>query len=76
MEYIPMEIEDIISLIRKLHPNKANDSVGIAGHALLLCEYSLNLPLVIIFSNILSTAIYPDMWKLTNVTPMFKTGDI
>ena len=33
------------------------------------------LPLHIIFKNILSTSIYPDMWKLANVTPIFKKGD-
>ena len=27
------------------------------------------------FSNILSTAIYPYTWKLANVTPIFNKGD-
>ena len=42
---------------------------------LLLCDASVILPLQIIFRNILSTSIYPDKWKLANVTPMFKKGD-
>ena len=42
---------------------------------LLLCDDSVIVPLGIIFNNILSTAIYPDMWKLANVTPIFKKGD-
>ena len=42
---------------------------------LLLCDDSVILPLRIIFRNILSTAIYPDIWKLANVTPIFKKGD-
>ena len=29
----------------------------------------------IIFQSILSTSIYPNMWKLANVTPIFKKGD-
>ena len=40
-----------------------------------LCDDSVILPLQIIFTNILSTSIYPDMWKLANVTPIFKKGD-
>ena len=32
-------------------------------------------PIRIIFSNILSIAIYPDMRKLANVTPIFKNED-
>ena len=69
---IPIEIEDIVSLIRKLNPNKANGSDGISGQMLLLCDDSVVLPLRIIFCNILSTATYPDIWKLANVTPIFK----
>ena len=42
---------------------------------LLLCDDSVILPLKIIFSNIPSTSIYPETWKLANVTPIFKKGD-
>ena len=41
---------------------------------LLLCDDSVVLSLRIIFGNILSTATYPDIWKLANVTPI-KKGD-
>ena len=33
------------------------------------------LPLRILFHDILSTFIHPDMWKLADVTPIFKKGD-
>ena len=75
IEQIHTENEDIISLIRKLNPNKASGSDGISGQMLLLCDDLVILPLRIIFTNILSTAIYLDMWKLANVTPIFKKGD-
>ena len=58
IEQIPIENEDIISLIRKLNPKKANGSDGISGHMLLLCDDSVILPIRIIFSNIVSTAIF------------------
>ena len=70
-----MYLQDIISLIRKINPNKATGPDGVAGQMLLLCDYSVILPLHKIFKNILSTTIYPDMWKLANVTPIFKKGD-
>ena len=38
---------------------------------LLLCDASVVLPL----RNILSTATYPDIWKHSNVSPIFKKGD-
>ena len=75
IEQIPIENEHIVSLIRKLNPNKANGSDGISGHMLLLCDDLVVLPLRIIFGNILSTGTYPDIWKLANVTPIFKKGD-
>ena len=42
---------------------------------LRLCDDSVILPLNIIFSNILSTSIYPHLWKIANVTPGFRKGD-
>ena len=64
-----------LTSFRKLNPNKANGSDGRSAQMLLLCDDSVIVPLRIIFNNILSTAIYPDMWKLANVTPIFKKGD-
>ena len=64
-----------MSLIRNLNPNKASGSDGVSGHMLLLCDNSVVLPLKIIFQNILVTSTYPDIWKLANVTPIFKKGD-
>ena len=42
---------------------------------LLLCDDSVILPLKILFSNILSTSIYPNLWKVTTVIPIHKKGD-
>ena len=64
--------DEIISLIRKINPNKATGSDGICGQMLFLCDESVILTLQIIFTNNLSTSIYPDMWKLANVTSIFK----
>ena len=72
---VSIENNEIISLVRKINPNKATGSDGISGQMLLICDESVILPLQIIFTNILSTSIYPDMWKIANVTPNFKKGD-
>ena len=75
IDHIPIDNENIVSLIRKLNTNKANGSDGISGQMLLSCDDSVVLPLRIIFGIILSTATYPDIWKLANVTPIFKKCD-
>ena len=48
---------------------------GISNQMLQLCDHSVVLPLHIIFRNILATSVYPDSWKLANVTPIFKKDD-
>ena len=40
-----------------------------------LCDDSLVLPLKLIFNNILRTSNFPILWKLANVTPVFKKND-
>ena len=67
--------DDILLLIRKLNPNKASGSDGISGQMLLICDDSVVPPLRIIFQNILSTSVYPDLWKVADVTPIFKKED-
>ena len=75
IDHITIQNDEIIALIRNLNPNKASRSDGISGQMLLFCDDSAALPLKIIFENILLTSTYPDLWKLANVTPVFKKGD-
>ena len=75
LDNITIKDNEIISLIRKINPNKATGSDGISGQMLLLCDESVILPLQIMFTNILTTSIYPSIWKVANVTPVFKKGD-
>ena len=75
INHVTIGNDNIVSLIRKINPNKSTGSDGISGQMLLLYDESVILPLQITFTNILSTYLYPDMWKLANVTPIFKKGD-
>ena len=75
IDKISVHSSEIISLIRDLNINKASGADGISGQMLRLCDYSVVLPLKIIFENIVSSSVYPGMWKLANVTAIFKKGD-
>ena len=75
IEQLTIGNEEIIELIRNINPDKATGSDSISGQMLLLCDNSVILPLKIIFRSILLTSIYPDIWKLANVIPIFKKGD-
>ena len=75
IDQFPLSINDINILLCKLNPNKATGSDGISAQMLLLCGDTVAFPLKLIFSNILSTGIYPNTWKLANVTPIHKKND-
>ena len=75
IDHVTIENEEIVILLRNINPNKATGPDGISGQMLLLCDDSIGLPLQIIYNNILSTSIYPDVWKIANVRPIFKKGD-
>ena len=69
---IAIDRDKILSLIRNLNPNKSNGPDLITGHMIHLCDKSIVLPLQLIFTNILHTGTYPLLWKLANVTPVYK----
>ena len=75
LDSINIQNNEILSLIRNINPNKASGPDGISGHMLRLSDDSIVLPLKIIFENILKSWIYPVLWKLANVTPIYKKND-
>ena len=72
---VVIDSDEILLLIRNTNPNKSNGPDLITGHMLRICDESIVLPLQLIFRNILHTGTYPLLWKLANVTPVFKKSD-
>ena len=67
--------DEINNIITGLCLNKANGPDNISVNMLKLCGPYLCFPLKIIFANILETGIFPDQWKVANVTPVHKKND-
>ena len=67
--------EEIITLIRNLNTGKANGPDEVSAHMLHICDETIAVPLKIIFESILSTGIYPELWKSANVSPIHKKND-
>ena len=61
--HIPFSDDDILSIIRGLNTNKACGPDEITSKMINLCDVTIVVPLKLIFTNILSTGVYPDMWK-------------
>ena len=55
-----------------MNANKAHGPDDISVKMIKLCPNALCAPLKLIFNNILATGIYPDQWKMANVTPVHK----
>ena len=69
---IPFNNDDILVRIRSLNKNKSSEPDEISARMLTICDESIVKPLRLIFTNILNTGIYPDIWKQANLTPIHK----
>ena len=66
---------ELKSIIISLNPNKTHGCDSVSIQMLQLCAEFIPFPLSIIFRNIVNTGIFPDQWKLANVTPIHKKND-
>ena len=66
------EIQDVIST---LNINKACGHDLISHKMLKNTVQSVAKPLCLLFNRSLNEGLYPDNWKIANVTPLFKKGD-
>ena len=72
----PISREILRTFICKL-PTKFNSSpVGLPKGMLTLLSYEISYPLSIVFQRILDEGQYPTIWKLANIIPIYKKGDI
>lgn len=53
---------------------KAERPDGISYRTLRECAEQLLLPLLLVFQNSLSKGKLPKPWKMSNITPLYKTG--
>ena len=72
---IQLTDDDIACILKTLNPGKSNGPDEISTKMLIICGDTLVVPLRIIFDNILSTGIFPDIWKTANVVPIHKKED-
>ena len=64
-----LEIENIIEV---LNPNKASGDDGISHKMLKSVSKTVSKPLCILLNRSFYEGIFPDIWKLANVIPIFR----
>ena len=64
--------DDIMKVIEKLDPNKADGQNIISSSMIKICGKSICKPLRKIFEECLRTGTFPLDWKKGNIAPVFK----
>jgi hypothetical protein len=66
---------DVMSAVKKLKSNRVCGPDNIPAFIVVDCITCIVEPLCHIYNLILQTTIYPEMWKLSKIIPIFKSGD-
>ena len=64
----------MLSIINSLNPNKSHGCDNISIKMIQICRNVIVFPLKIIFDNCVKTGLFPDLWKMSNVCPVYKKG--
>ena len=75
IDFIHLETQEIYSILKTLHVGKACGPDMINNRILREIADSVSPVLTDIFNTSLSTAKVPDIWKQSNVSPVFKKDD-
>lgn len=72
---VDFSLNDILQALIQVDNNPSTGPDLIPALFLQQCRYALSVPLFIIFQRSISSSIFLDKWKLSYVTPIFKSGD-
>lgn len=72
---LSIDLESIINAICKLSNSNASGADGISNNFLKGCVFTVCKPLHILFNLSLRRGVFPELWKTSFITPIFKSGD-
>ena len=62
-------------VLRALNTNKAHGHDEISARMIKNCDEALVKPLSLIYKNCIDTGIFPDIWKKSNIVPVYERRD-
>ncbi len=71
---VDFHVADVKVILSHLNTSKANGPDGISNRVLNECADSLAVPLTDLFNKSMSDGIFPRLWKMSNVSPVYKKG--
>lgn len=73
--FTTISLDEIKESINNLKPSKSRGPDGIPSYIIKGCMEYFLYPLLIIFNLSIRTRIFPDVWKLTKISPIYKNGN-
>jgi hypothetical protein len=66
--------DEVESILQDLDVNKGSGLDGIPPFILKNCAPAFAKPLSLLFNSSIATSVFPDWWRVSYVTPIFKKG--
>lgn len=66
---------DVLLALEKLKPKSTEGPDGLPAYFLKDCAMILAKPLCVLFNLCLKNSIFPEIWKVSRITPVYKKGD-
>lgn len=74
LPHVDIEVNEIFEKLVGLRTNKSNGCDEIVPIFLKNCAEQMCYPLFYLFNRSLSEGAFPDRWKISHISPIFKTG--
>ena len=75
MQEIILSESEVLDILKTLKTNKATGPDEIRPLLLKNTAYVIVGPLTLLFNKSLSSNVFPAIWKIAHITPIFKNGD-
>ncbi len=69
---VNFDVVEVKGIMSKLNVSKANGPDGISNRVLKECADSLAIPLTDLFNKSMDEGVFPKLWKMSNVSPVYK----
>ena len=70
-----IDVKEIRAAVAKIKTTKGSGNDNISSYFLKLAMPLIEDSLAFLFNTSIETSLFPDLWKVARVTPIFKAGD-
>ena len=75
LSFLNIAEDNILKIMRPVNTNKAHGHDEISVRMIKICDEAIVNLLSLIYKNYIDTGVFPDIWKKSNIVPVYKRGD-